>query len=182
MHACRFATLALACALSFPCLAQTVDQGDTAFLPRVEPLTRGRGTALVANSSALADDVARLIQQPEAARDEAILDDVRDVMASTSEWRWYYRDHGLMVAVPVRERLAYGTRRNAEALLAQTIRRAAYEQGAGAPPVQVVFIEPEVPCFVPGLRSGGFGTAGGDGFGGGAGSGGLAGAGDCGCR
>lgn len=177
MLARRFASLVLAFALPCPCLAAADEPGITSFLPRVEPLTRGRGEALVANSSTLADDVARFIQQPEAARDEAILDDVRGVMASTSEWRWYYRDHALMVAVPVSERLAYGTRRNAEALLAGAIRRAAYEQGAGTPPVQVVFIEPEVPCHVPGLRSGGFATGADGGFG----AGGF-GMGDCGCR
>jgi len=155
-------------------------QPATTFMPRVEPLTRGRGEALVANADALADDVARFIQQPEAARDAAVLDDVRGVMASTSEWRWYYRDHGLMVAVPVRERLAYGTRRNAEALLASAIRRAAYEQGSGNPPVQVVFIEPEVPCHAPGLRSGVFAAGGfADGSGG---IGGVTVVGDCGCR
>ena len=179
MLARRFATLVLAFALPFPCLAVADEPGITSFLPRVEPLTRGRGEALVANSSTLADDVARFIQQPEAARDEAILDDVRGVMASTSEWRWYYRDHALMVAVPVSERLAYGTRRNAEALLAGAIRRAAYEQGAGTPPVQVVFIEPEVPCHVPGLRSTGFASGAGGGLGDGAGGFGM---GDCGCR
>ncbi len=177
----RVALVTAASLLAFPGLAGA--QPATTFMPRVEPLTRGHGEALVANADALADDVARFIQQPEAARDAAILDDVRGVMASTSEWRWYYRDHGLMVAVPVRERLAYGTRRNAEALLASVIRRAAHEQGSGNPPVQVVFIEPEVPCHVPGLRSGAFAAGAAGGFADGAGGiGGMAGWGDCGCR
>lgn len=180
MHARRIAILGLVLACPLPCVALAAEPGDTTFLPRVEPLTRGRGEALVANSGALADAVGRFIQHPEAARDEAILDDVRGVMASPSEWRWYYRDHGLMVAVPVSERLAYGTRRNAEALLSSAIRRTAYEQGSGNPPVQVVFIEPEVPCFTAGFRSGGFIAGAGGGFGDGSGgSGGMAG--DCGC-
>lgn len=168
-----FATVAL---LTSPALAVAE---PAVGLPRVEPLTRGRGEMLVANADALADDVGRFVQHPGAARDEAILDDVRGVMASTSEWRWYYRDHGLMVAVPVRERLAYGTRRNAEALLTSAIQRAASEQGVGRPPVQVVFIEPEVPCHVPGLRSAGFTTGAGSGVADGLSVGRVD---DCGCR
>lgn len=156
-------------------------------LPRIEPLTRGRGTAIVANSDVIADELAQYVKEPHVARDEAILDDVRDVMTPASEWRWYWRDHSLLVAVPVRERLRYGVRSNAEALLAIATRRAIHERGWGSPPVQVVFIEPEVPCHVPSLDwatgsaagfariagAGGTGTAG-DGFAGGAGG--------CNCR
>jgi len=156
---------------------------DAATFPRIEPLNRGRGEAVIANADVLADEVGRFVQHPGNAHDEAILDDVRGVMGSPAEWRWYNRDHGLMVAVPVRDRLAYVTRRNAESLLATAIRRTVSTQGLGSPPVQVVFIEPERPCHVPRLPSGDFMMA--------ADSGlvdnfeGLAGAstaGDCGCR
>jgi hypothetical protein len=54
-----------------------------------------------------------------------------------------------LLAIPVRERLGIAARANAENLLADIVRRLIYQRGWGNPLVQVVFIEPEIPCHVP---------------------------------
>ena len=149
----RLACLAILSCIACPCLAADQPAGQTL---RIEPLTRGRATEVLANIDDIAEGVERQIRNPGSPRDEAILDDVRGVMAHASEWRWYSRDHGILLAIPVRERLGIGTRANAENLLADVVRRLIYQKGSGNPPVQVVFIEPEIPCPGPGRCAGTF--------------------------
>jgi hypothetical protein len=136
---------AFAC-LAPNCLAAETTEGSKTAL---QLLTRGRATEILANTDTIADGLARLIKNPGNPQDEAIFDDVSDVMAHESEWRWYSRDHGVLLAIPVRERLGIAARANAENLLADIVRRLIYQRGWGNPPVQVVFIEPEIPCHVP---------------------------------
>jgi hypothetical protein len=147
----RLACLAILSCIACPCLAADQPPGQTL---RIEPLTRGRATEVLANIDDIAEGVERQIRNPGSPRDEAILDDVRGVIALPSEWRWHYRDHGLLLAIPVRERLGIGARANAESLIAESVCRNTRDQGLGAPPVQVVLIEPEVPCSVLSRRSG----------------------------
>jgi hypothetical protein len=139
---------ALACLIAVACIAPACPAAEPAATagPRVEPLTRGRGTAIVANADSITDELERYVAAPKSPRDEAILDDVRGVMAHAPEWRWYYRDHGILLAIPTSERLGFGTEANAEELIGDVVRRLIYQRGWGNPPVQVVFIEPEIPC------------------------------------
>jgi len=137
--------IAVAC-LASTCLAADATAGSKTAL---QPLTRGRASEILANTDTIADGIDRLIKKPGTPQDEAILDDVSDVMAHVSEWRWYSRDHGVLLAIPVRERLGIAARANAENLLADIVRRLIYQRGWGNPLVQVVFIEPEIPCHVP---------------------------------
>jgi hypothetical protein len=79
----------------------------------------------------------------------AAFDDVRDVMAHASEWIWYSRDNGVLLAIPVRERLGIAAKVEGEKALADVVRRLINQAGWGNPPVQVVLIEPDEPRFVP---------------------------------
>jgi hypothetical protein len=76
----------------------------------------------------------------------AAFDDVRDVMAHASEWRWYSRDRGILLAIPVREGLGIEAKVEGERALADVVRRLINQAGWGNPPVQVVLVEGEVPC------------------------------------
>jgi hypothetical protein len=78
----------------------------------------------------------------------AAFDDVRDVVVHASEWHWYSRDNGVLLAIPVRERLGIAAKIEGEKALADVIRRLINQAGWGNPPVQVVLIEPEEPRFV----------------------------------
>lgn len=79
----------------------------------------------------------------------AALDDVRDVMAHASEWTWYSRDGGVLLAIPVRERLGITAKAEGERALADVVRRLINQAGWGNQPVQVILIEPEEPRYVP---------------------------------
>jgi hypothetical protein len=71
----------------------------------------------------------------------AMFDDVRDVVAHASEWRWFSRDNGVLLAIPVRERLGISAKVEGERALAEVVRRLINQAGWGSPPVQVVLIE-----------------------------------------
>jgi len=139
----RIAFLALLSCVASPCLTADQAAGQS---PRIEPLTRGRAAGVMAGIDGIADETERRIMTPGSSRGEPVFDDIRGVMTHASEWRWYYRDHGVLVAIPVRERLGIATRTNAENLVADVVRGIISEQGLGSPPVQAVFIEPEIPC------------------------------------
>lgn len=141
----------LACLITAACFASACLAADTPAGSKtaLKPLTRGRASEILANTDSIAEGLAQLISKPGTPQDEAIFDDVSDVMAHASEWRWYSRDRGVLLAIPVRERLGIAARANAENLLADIVRRLIYQRGWGNPPVQVVFIEPEIPCYVP---------------------------------
>lgn len=140
-------TLAVSACLT-PVLGLAEESGsgpETSF----QPLTRAGASEILANTDSVAEGLERMMRKPGNPRDEAIFADVKDVMAHSSEWRWYSRDKGILLAIPVRERLGIADRVTAEHHLADIIRRLIYQKGWGNPPVQVVFIEPEVPLFRP---------------------------------
>ena len=140
-------TLAVsACLTPVLCFAEESGSGSETSL---QPLTRARASEILANTDSVAEGLERMMRKPGNPRDEAIFADVKDVMAHSSEWRWYSRDKGILLAIPVRERLGIAYRVTAEDHLADIIRRLIYQKGWGNPPVQVVFIEPEVPLFRP---------------------------------
>jgi hypothetical protein len=94
----------------------------------------------------LADTTAKQVRRSGDPSRIAAFDDVRDVMSHASEWRWYSRDNGILLAIPVRERLGIPAKVEGENELADVIRRLINQAGWGNPPVQVVLIEPEQPC------------------------------------
>lgn len=157
--------------------------------PQAEFLTHRRAADMLATSDSLGDELARRLANTLGERTPSRLDDAVDIMAAPSEWRWYSRDHGILLAIPVRERLPIGTKRASEDAIADSLRRLANEQGYRNPPVQVVLIEPEIPCPSPRFRavvgqgwnsgSGESGGGAGAGFGGGDAAGGAA---TCGCN
>lgn len=189
--------------LLIACLCTSLRAGEstntnTPFL--VEPLTRGRAAAILANTDELAQaidsrintplgpyeprPVARpgapaipaAVEQVELSRQRSIIDDVRGVLASPWEWRWYARDGRILVAVPTRERVGTLAKARAETLLADMVQRELLDARLAHPEVQVVFIEPESP--IRGCSDGGWGTGG---WGGAAGAGGWGGGSIAGC-
>lgn len=138
-------TLAVtACLTPMLCLAEESGSGSET---SVQPLTRAGASEILANTDSVAEGIERMMRKPGNPRDEAIFADVKDVMAHSSEWRWYSRDKGILLAIPVRERLGIADRATAEDHLADIIRRLIYQKGWGNPPMQVVFIEPERPLL-----------------------------------
>ena len=75
----------------------------------------------------------------------AAFDDVRDVMAHASEWRWYSRDNGILLAIPIRERLGIAAKAEGEKTLADVVRRLINQAGWGNPPVQVILAGYDAP-------------------------------------
>lgn len=133
---------------------------------RPKPLTRRQAAEIMTNTGELAADVERQLDSPPTSRDHtatdpkqraqeereaAAIDDVRDVLAHAAEWRWYSRDHGILVAIPVQERLGLLAEARGEKALANVVRRLIDQKGWGKPPVQVVFIAPELPTIACGL-------------------------------
>lgn len=132
------------CLSAVRCVADEPEVGSES---GIQPLTRGSAAEILANADSVAEGLERMIKNPGNPRDEAIFSDVRDVMAHSSEWRWYSRDKGILLAIPVRERLGIADRATAEDQLADIVRRLIYQKGWANPPVQVVFIEPEMPLL-----------------------------------
>ena len=114
----------------------------------IEPLTRSRATEILADTDSLGDDVMRQMRSLRNPYEAAAIDDISDVMAHASEWRWYSRDRGILLAIPVRERLGMLADINGEQVLADVVRRLINQRGLGNPPVRVVLIEPEEPTRV----------------------------------
>ena len=84
----------------------------------------------------------------------ALVDDLSAVLSHSSEWEWYSRDHGILLAIPVKERLGLLTSYDGEKVLADVVRRLINQKGGGNPPVQVVLIEPELPTMTRGCGVG----------------------------
>jgi hypothetical protein len=139
------ACLVLASCLVSPCFAADDDEAADVRPMAVEPLTRGRAAEILDNSSDVAEALVRQIKNLRNPTEAAVVDDVRDSLTHSSEWRWYSRDHGLLLAIPVKERLSVFTSYDGEKVLADVVRRLINQKGWGNPPVQVVFIEPELP-------------------------------------
>jgi hypothetical protein len=114
----------------------------------IEPLTRSRARAILADTDAIGEDVMRQIRTLRNPLEAAVIEDISDVMSHASEWRWYSRDHGILLAIPVRERLGILADVNGEQVLADVVRRLINQRGLGNPPVRVVLIEPEEPARV----------------------------------
>lgn len=93
----------------------------------------------------LVDATAKEVKRTGNPSRIAAFEDVRDVMAHASEWRWYSRDNGILLAIPVRERLGIAARVEGERALADVVRRILNQAGWGNPPVQVVLVAHEEP-------------------------------------
>lgn len=138
--------LVLTACLITPCLAANPPADD---LIATEPLSRARAAEILARSDEIADSLMKQLVSGKKSRTSIILEDVRDVMVPSSEWRWYSRDHGILLAIPVRERLGIAAKVEGEQALADIARRLLHQKGWANPPVQVVFIEPALPWPVP---------------------------------
>lgn len=150
MHAPRIAVSLFALALPMISTGRADDEPVTSKPRAVEPLTRGRAAEILANTDAIADDLGRQIKSLRNPLEAAIIDDVRDVLSQSAEWEWYSRDRGILLAIPVKERLGLLTSYDGEKVLADVVRRLISQKGWGNPPVQVVFIEPKLPAPVGG--------------------------------
>lgn len=118
--------------------------GDGVNAP-IKPLSRSRAAEVLARASVLADDVSLELANLGDSAEAVAIDDVRDVLERPSLWRWYWRDHGILVAMPVTERLGMLTRHDGELALSDLVSRVINRSGWGNPHVQVVFIEPKLP-------------------------------------
>lgn len=123
-----------------PVIAQDGLESSTPTATR--SLTRGRASEILASGAVLSADVARQIETLRDPYEAEIVDDVRDVLADSYEWRWYFRDGGILLAIPVKERLALLAGYDREQVFADVVRRLINQKGFGNPPVQVVFVEP----------------------------------------
>lgn len=132
----------MAAGLGLSCCLHVCGAADPALLP----ISRGQAERILADTDTLASELQMQISEARGPGQSIVLDDVRSVMSHSSEWRWYSRDHGILVAIPVRERLGIGSKVDGEKALEDIVRRLVNQNGWGNPPVQVIFIEPEVPC------------------------------------
>jgi hypothetical protein len=102
---------------------------------------------IIADSDAYGVDAQRKI----AESTDSDLADVSDVIDHASQWRYYSRDRGVMVAIPVKQRLNYADRVEAEKKIASIYERLVNQREdqpiEGA--IRVVFIEPASPCACP---------------------------------
>jgi len=137
------ALFVFASCLMSPCLAD--DETVNVRPMTIDQLTRGRASQLLANTDAVGEDLARQIKNVKSPTDASTVDDLSGVLSHFSEWRWYSRDRGILLAIPVKERLGLQTYYNGERMLADFVRRIINQRGWGNPPVQVVFIEPVYP-------------------------------------
>lgn len=133
-----YITVALSMCLTCAAAEPTSDQPLL-----IEPLSERRAAQIIGKVDTISSSIVQQMENAVDARDRAILEDVRDVMTHSSEWRWYSRDRGILLAIPVRERLGiFGTGKS-EDMMADIVRRLIYQQGWGNPRVWVVFIEPK---------------------------------------
>ena len=144
-----FACLVLASCLVSPCLA--ADEETATVRPnRVEPLTRGRAAQILADTDTIAEDLLKQMKNLRNPAEAALVDDLSVVLSHSSEWEWYSRDRGILLAIPVKERLGLLTSYDGEKVLADVVRRLINQKGGGNPPVQVVLIEPKLPTMTRG--------------------------------
>lgn len=128
-----------------PCFADDEAVGPKP-LP-IERLTRERAAQVLANTDGLAEDLTRQIKNLRNPAEAAAVDDLHGALAGASEWEWYSRDHGILLAIPVKERLGISSSYTGEKVLADVVRRLINQKGWGNPPVQVVLVEPELPAL-----------------------------------
>ena len=144
-----FACLVAASCLASPCLA--ADEETAPARPtRVEPLTRSRAAEILADTDTLAEDLLKQMKNLRNPAEAALVDDLSAVLSHSSEWEWYSRDHGILLAIPVKERLGLLTSYDGEKVLADVVRRLINQKGGGNPPVQVVLVEPKLPTMTRG--------------------------------
>ena len=147
------ACLVLASCLVSPCLG--ADDGVVAVQPsRVVPLTRGRAARILADTDTIAEDLLMQMKKLRDPAEAALVDDLSEVLSHSSEWQWYSRDRGILLAIPVKERLSLLTSYDGEKILADVVRRLINQKGVGNPPVQVVLMEPELPTMPRGCVGG----------------------------
>ncbi len=160
-----------------------VDEGVGPQQQGVTWLSERRAGRIVADGASIGDEIVRELAGLSDPNEAAIVEDVLDVLPHPSEWRWYQRDHGLLIALDVRKRLGITEASVGRDAIEAVAREVLERQGHGRPDVRVVFIEPAYPPVARGRSGsvgfGGLGTGSGSGLGGGAG-GGAWGAG-CGC-
>lgn len=108
----------------------------------------GWNPAAIPGMETLVDAAARQVKRTGDATRIAAFEDVRDVMAHASEWRWYARDNGILLAIPIRERLGIPAKAEGERALEDVVRRLINQAGWGNPPVQVILVGREEPCHV----------------------------------
>jgi len=126
-----------------PCFAD--DEAAPANPRPLTSLTRGHAAQILADTDTLAEDLSKQIKNLRNPAEATLVDDLRDVLSHSSEWEWYSRDRGILLAIPVKERLGLLTSYDGEKVLADVVRRLINQKGWGNPPVQVVLIEPEYP-------------------------------------
>jgi len=102
---------------------------------------------IVADSGSYGVETQRKISEST----DATLAEMRDVIDHASLWRYYSRDRGVMVAIPVKERMNYVDRLDGERKIAELFERLVNQREdtpiEGA--VRVVFIEPAAPYTCP---------------------------------
>jgi hypothetical protein len=129
--------------ITLNCLAVAQD-GEV--VSNVLPITRVQAENILANRDSIAESLDKQISRISDPRLAVVLQDVRATATDPSEWRWYSRDHGILLAISVRERLGISAKVEGAKTLADIVRRLINQNGWGNPNVQVVLIEPESPC------------------------------------
>mgnify|MGYP006269811285 CR=1 FL=1 len=128
-----------------PCLIAALAKPDLLAGDFTTPTAAGWTPAEIPGIAGLVNAATTEIKRTGNPSRIAEFDDVRDVMAHASEWRWYSRDNGILLAIPIRERLGITAKAEGEKALANVVRRLINQAGWGNPPVQVILVEDEAP-------------------------------------
>lgn len=105
--------------------------------------------AIIAKAESLGERIQR---QVNSSRDvDSKLTELSGVIEHSSQWRYYHRDRGILIAISVNKRLNYLDRLAAEDEIAGLAERLVLQSDdqSVAGGIRVVFIEPESACTCP---------------------------------
>lgn len=103
--------------------------------------------SILSTSETLGQRIQKQIKAITGDSDSALVS-IQDVIEPASNWRYYYRDRGILIAIPVKQRLPYLDRFHGEIEVATLAERLVLQSDnqriEGA--IRVVFIEPQPEC------------------------------------
>jgi hypothetical protein len=115
--------------------------------PKQTRISRSVAESILAKSDALGQRISKQIMDVTGGGESALLS-LQDSIEHSSQWRYYYRDRGILIAIPVKQQLSYMDRFDGEIEIARLAERLVLQSDnqriEGA--IRVVFIEPQPEC------------------------------------